>query len=601
MGIVTKRNPELGVLDEPRSNRNSFHYRGLSHGSVLKDRQSALRNGISSGSSNPGSPGGSEGHQFVRRLSSLPEHKSVPKAANKIIEGAKGVLYSLHLVHPLLGQMLSVVRDNTSKRSSLERIYYNTSTHLEKLDQELHSYDNISSSDEGQRVRSIKIVGSVSRACIQAYQHVGNLLLESGPQLIANGDERYIRTLLLLIQGATVEGKNARTNMGTSSKDLKTSKIEKPFVATLREDLPKVTVRPITPLTQDVPHTGRRLRSDTANGHPRFPGTARPAVNPQSAVPLYINGRSRSNSRSNTLATSANSSLVNTPRSGESFSALGTGALAGPGSILSGQGYSDHEQDAAFEKIYLNLSKSAEHSLSAVPMVKAQFARSLEMGQGKYAFKNATELWSRVIGHCQYCVDCGDQLKRRLSTVKLKDPEVRGSSEFWRVYTRFANAFIRLVDSIKEAKQAEVLPADVPRILKPVHNAIKLTNVAIQASPWASVLLTNSNSPPQQGTIGQQWPGSGHLGTHVNARLNGYSRGRGDSVSSNLASPFINIPATPLSAALGPAAQATIPTTPSLTTPTSAVGLDRSFQGDVFQRAESYLALQQTTFYRRER
>lgn len=47
------------------------------------------------------------------------------------------------------------------------------------------------------------------------------------------------------------------------------------------------------------------------------------------------------------------------------------------------------------------------------------------------------------------------------------------------------------------------------------------------------------------------------------------------------------MPATPLSAALGPAVQATVPSTPA-----SLYG-DSFFKGDVFQRADSLLSMPQ--------
>src|SRR5699024_2575161 len=59
-------------------------------------------------------------------------------------------------------------------------------------------------------------------------------------------------------------------------------------------------------------------------------------------------------------------------------------------------------------------------------------------------------------------------------------------------------------------------------------------------------------------------------------------------------SPQSVLPATPLSAALGPAAQATVPSTPA-----SAYS-DKFFEGDVFQRADSLLSMpKQAPFFSR--
>jgi hypothetical protein len=85
-----------------------------------------------------------------------------------------------------------------------------------------------------------------------------------------------------------------------------------------------------------------------------------------------------------------------------------------------------------------------------------------------------------------------------------------------------------------------------------------------------------------------------------NVNVNGYAGANGvNGAGTNGISPVsVPLPATPLSAALGPAAQATVPNmdmhmsmqVPS--TPASAYG-DQFFKGDVFQRADSLLSMPQ--------
>src|SRR5204863_502222 len=81
------------------------------------------------------------------------------------------------------------------------------------------------------------------------------------------------------------------------------------------------------------------------------------------------------------------------------------------------------------------------------------------------------------------------------------------------------------------------------------------------------------------------------LQTH---HLQHYSGLSGSTLTNGLSPQSVPLPATPLSAALGPAAQATVPSTPA-----SAYS-DRFFAGDVFQRADSLLSMQSAMplFYR---
>ena len=587
MGIVTRKHPDLGTVDETQANRSSHHYRGFSHGSVLRDRRGNDVKNVGNSSSSPASPAETERQRgaYVRRLSSLPEHKRESHAPNSVIEGAKGVLYSLHLVHPHISLLITVIEDGTSNRSSLERVYCNAATHLEQLDKELHHFDNADATQDP-KGRSSKSVSNACRACIQTYQQVGKLLLHNVPQLVSRGDQRYIRTLLLLVYGSLVEARNACGNLKIKVKSAQRARLPRATVPVIHEEQAKAPGRATTP-TRERPNPARRLRSEATLRQTRTHGHFNSAPNAHSAVPLYINGRSRSNSRTNTLTTSTTSSVANTPRSGESFLIPGT-PLTQDGTIVNAtSSYPEPDQDVFFERIYLAFSHSVEHGLRAVPLVSLQFSRCLEVARSRYAGKEIQDLWSRLISRGRYCLDMCEALKIRLSTIKLKEPEVRNTKDFWDLCLRFVGAFTKLVDGIQEAKNLKLVPLEIPRILQPVHKSSKVAINNIKNSPWAYVL--KHNSPPA--SVQAQWQEHGH--NNGRGLTNGHYRTRGGSGSSS--SPYVNsVPATPLSAALGPAAQATVPSTPA-----TSASLDRSFQGDVFQRAESLLNMQHTMLHRR--
>ncbi|KAL9629387.1 MAG: hypothetical protein Q9164_006903, partial [Protoblastenia rupestris] len=74
------------------------------------------------------------------------------------------------------------------------------------------------------------------------------------------------------------------------------------------------------------------------------------------------------------------------------------------------------------------------------------------------------------------------------------------------------------------------------------------------------------------------------------------ANGSNGSVTAPTTSPFnTTVPATPLSAALGPAAQATVPTTPA----SGGGSMAGMFEGNVFQRADNLLLQGQTLVFRR--
>lgn len=105
---------------------------------------------------------------------------------------------------------------------------------------------------------------------------------------------------------------------------------------------------------------------------------------------------------------------------------------------------------------------------------------------------------------------------------------------------------------VKEAKSTSAsLPTDIIMLLRPLQKAIKETSQLIQTSPW-SFLAT----PQTNGSFSLQSPMS-----------------------------QVPLPMTPQSAALGPAVQATVPSTPQ------NGSFSGMFSGNVFERADHLLSM----------
>lgn len=590
MGMVTKKNADLGVLDEARANRNSIHYRGQSHGSALRDKHG---NGVRIGGSLLASPQDPERQRgtFVRRLSSLPEHKRESQSPDSVTEGAKGVLYSFHQVHQHISSLIYVVKDGTSKRSSLERVYHSATTHLEHLDQELHGFDNTSQDNKEEKRRLSSSVSNACSACIVVYRHVGNLLLRNISQLIVDGDQRYIRTLMLLLYGSLIEARNACVSLGIKFESKKVQSVGIPGIPTIHEEGQKRRDRSLTP-TRERPNPERRRRNGNA---PSNINLFNSLASTQSSVPLYINGRSRSNSRTTGLNGSTVSSIANTPRSSESFNVTGTpmvrsrsnSAMAVQPALNRPPVSEDPEKEALFEKIFLELNSSVEKSLVVVPSVQQIFYRCLAIADSTDAHPKIHDLWTELLRRCQFCLEMSETLKKRLSTIKLHEPSsIRHSKEFWRLCLRFINSVVDLLTEIRAAKRDELILVELLHTLRPIYIPAREALVDIRTSPWIRI-LNNSHTTPELTPYSSSSASVNSNGTYRN-----HQRAPGSTGSNASPLHLPSIPATPLSAALGPAAQATVPSTPS-----GGGVLDRSFQGDVFQRADSLI--QQTMVYRR--
>lgn len=677
MGIVTKKQPELGVLDENRAHRNSHHFRGQSHGS-------ALRNGYKPNEASTISvlsPKTYKGGTFVRRLSSLPEQRKQSPAAecDHIVEAAKGMLYSLHLVHPQLATLMTVIKDPRSRRSSLERVFHVASTHLKYLDEQINRYENLQRRSKRYEETTKKIICRASRACIVAYHQVGGILLENIEDLVRDGDQRYIRTLVLMLYGSYHEGRNARQS-GLEDRNaagpVQALNLSTPAIKRMNEEsISPNCARSITP-------TQERLKSDKhwkisnvkqqslgqATSNPLSVSSTKVSYKKtiptalqyrtaglQTAIPSHMIGsetrgsskihRSRSNSRAGPLYSSTSSSVASTPASSETFSGNLLAPLSRSGSITRNpesiqQAHIEHDQ---FDRIFLTLNKAVNQGLQVIPLLEPRFANSAEQSRRVYTVPHVKELWITLVSRTRYCMEMSEALKQHLSVIKLNDPDARNAPDFWRLAKRFVDCYSELLLSLREARIHHLIDNKIRDLLKPVHKSTVEAASLMNEFPWnrlassisddsdmayqpQSIIhsraptpvmhhphIANGNhpvlplpplhmQPPPPTPVPLQPPsrsqsvsrngnGSGNDPMYPHGRTVGPKGSNDSNIVISPASYGISIPATPLSAALGPAAQATVPSTPN----TGGVGLNRSFEGDVFQRAEY---LQQNTVRR---
>ena len=110
-----------------------------------------------------------------------------------------------------------------------------------------------------------------------------------------------------------------------------------------------------------------------------------------------------------------------------------------------------------------------------------------------------------------------------------------------------------------------LIPNEILAILRQVQRLVKDSGVLIETSPWKYLA-----APQYQQSV---------AGSSFNSNSNPI-------VATSPASPYVTpLPATPLSAALGPAVQATVPSVPL---PQNPYGI---FNGTYFDRSDSLLSM----------
>ncbi|KAJ5501442.1 Leucine rich repeat 4 [Penicillium expansum] len=500
MGLITRKNTDLGTLDETRPYRNS-HLRGLSHGSVLRPRQAAPP--IATNDSTPPSPTSPRERRrprdgWVNRMSSLPEHKGERGSDEPIIKTAKGILFALAQVHSHIDTLINVIKHDDTRRHSLELVFYNASSHVDQLNDALEKASNTLYNDPESITSVTETVKRECETCISAYIHVGTQLRNNVAKIVSNGDPRYVRSLMLTMFGSLVELRNACAILNVP---LQT--INKRGSATKRllgpsNPLPSVPDRSqlslVTPTRDPAPPT-RRLRSDTTIRHPQYPMTMTSNQTSISSPGFSASyARSRSSSRSNMINTSMPHSLA-TPRSGETFPPM---PVPGAPRVNTLTGLDENEEERIFEKIFHQLTATYHAAYGALPLARRQFIRCLEAAQQSRDSEGIQILWNNLIRRCQFCLEVSDALGQRLSTMKIKEPGggLRNQREFWQLCKSFMQSFVDLVNEMRELRSMQLLPADVIILLRPVQKASREAGRLIEVSPWAYLTDPDRHPPP---------------------------------------------------------------------------------------------------------
>jgi hypothetical protein len=517
MGIVSKKAKELGPLDEIEASNRYSHYRGLSHGSAMQGNGTHIA--VSGGS--PSSPAEPSRPYYVRRLSILPERRRESKVFDPVLEAAKGILYSVFQIHPTIQTLMSLTNDGTAKRSSLEIILYNTDSHVTDLEREIQKHDPTPDGEEFGNLEN----ESVHRACltlVNAYCHVCSLLVSNVDQFIDNGDPRYIRSLLVQLYNSIMELR-VTTSQVSPDDGYRRAASRAAIGDTIK---PHSRENSVTPT---VDRTGTVQRVPRAN-FVHNPSNLRVATD----VPMpYINGTGRT-----ATVTSA------TPRSGESFA---SNSSRGPAPDFT-------DEDRMFERIFLSLQKSSESVMRTLPSFNSQFTSALRSSMQQRAPEQVLQCWRVLIAKCSAVIQQTENLKNRLSSIKLKEPGIRNQGAFWRLCNSFLDSWVELAHRVRDFTNRVQLPLDTRARLRPIHQTMKETMDLILQSPWAAYLMH------QQGMASQPIGPYGPNGSQV------------------------QLPMTPQSAALGPAVQATVPSTPQ------SASFAGAFSGNVFKRADALIS-----------
>ncbi|KAF2280625.1 cell morphogenesis protein-like protein Sog2 [Westerdykella ornata] len=570
MGIYTNKTTDLGFVDELK---RTSHFRGFSQGYVIH------ANAVPNGMSGPATAIGYGDNVTVRSLASRPlsdvrEHKRRSRQPDVVVEAAKNFLYAVSQLHDTISHMMRVDRsqDSLHRKEDFYRRFTSTYLHIRALDDLLRRFDTLAEEDEEEANTLAQSIYVYTLKCLDLFMAINLSIAENRTEIAQSVDPRILRTYLLLQQGSLAEMRNACAILGAVFSD--------PPRKSMRSDV-NATVR------------ARPLKVRRFQASP-------PQRNVSYQIPPPVILHSNDNSRTNTLT----SISAATPRSGESFATL---AAMSRSNTLNGT-LDEQDEDIYFERVYDKLKLACDACANTIPIITRSLEEKFEVLRRDLDIDDPKlKVLAGLVEKSNLVQDSMEPLARRLSQMQLKDSYSRSQPVFWQLCMAFIKAWGDLASACSQEgrNMGLVGPVEVKQLLKPLHRTVKDASLAINDSPWSHLTANNAGAttqphlasftsrtqpprfakPAMPASSGSSFPGPINTTiTSTSAYSQPYSTTGVGSGSAGYGTP---VPATPLlSAALGAAAQATVPNTPSY----APVGSSSTI--NVFERADRLLSQQ---------
>ncbi|KAK9446333.1 RAM signaling pathway, SOG2 [Metarhizium brunneum] len=150
---------------------------------------------------------------YARRLSVIPKRRRISKCFNPIISFARGMLYAVLQIHPMIQQLAMLARGELDSRPSLQIVIYSTNCHIEVLELEIQKYDTTALETEDHSTQT-SIVLRACQTLMGAYRHICTLLADGADAPVDNGHARHVRTLLTLLYNCIMELRATALSVG---------------------------------------------------------------------------------------------------------------------------------------------------------------------------------------------------------------------------------------------------------------------------------------------------------------------------------------------------------------------------------------------------
>ncbi|KAI9652646.1 MAG: RAM signaling network component [Alyxoria varia] len=525
------------------------HIRGSSHGVRLQN------NGDVSATDTvtPSSPSTLDPPRSatVPRLSSLPESKRRSQFSDPYVELAQGLIFSMDQVHTPIKTIVNIMRETGSKRRSLERSCYGAFTAKDELGRllaELSTFDEEYEENPHAKVGRRKSAASIKdrcASCVQAFEKLLFALKRDVGSIVERCDPRYVRMLMHLLFASIVEVRNAYTRF---------------YATSTPRNQPQLEPESTTPMIQNTPRQISPMPRLSTSLRVKDRGRVR--INDQLEYKNKIAPPPKTGSISE-KATALPSSLPTSYHTAKesSYGHTHSSSLATTVSISSPQ--MDDGEDRMFDAIWKKLNIATEIAGSVLPQCDELLLRQKNEIRDSPNYETEGRLIENIREKGQDVINASQALKARLQTIHLQDPHAREDRQLWELGTTFTKSYLQFAHRVKAQTQMGFVPPAIKPLLKPVQQSVKAASEAIDCSPWRNFAIHGPASTNKGGS--QRRNPLPMLGIHTSGD---YGNGTpmdplepmsASSTNSNMSSGYVTpLPATPMSAALGSAAMATM-------------------------------------------
>lgn len=579
-----KGSAEILDLDSVNGDHDSLHHnRDVSTSSFLSNAMSVEGTDSSASPSTPPTLEHRDREGVMSRLSSLPENKRKSQYVDPYVELAQGVTFAMDQLEGPVKQVVDAIKKSHVRQRDLERACYNAFSAAEDLGSTLqqlgiHDEDEASSIDNSKSDgKPLEPIGDGCERCYAALQKLVEALQANVLLIVEHTDPKNVRMFMHMVFATTIEVNNAYKKFTTAA--TASAQHQHPTEKPLRQELLRSnTVRAISPSPR--PTTSLRIKNPrdiVPNGDFASYFSQKPLPSP----------RCRDQGSTSSRPVSRQSSRLGEPRQTSTSSAISpSGSFISEASTF----MESDDEERMFEDIVDKMKIMSEFAASNLPTC-ASALRDAKHRSSLASPGGRLEAYDQLLRMCDQELNTTHELKNRLQTLRIRDPTVRNDPQFWQLCTMFFKLHADFSHAIKGHWQTLSLPDLLRSRLGMIHARVKEAAHVTEMSMWKDQARLPSISTP----ISATWSASSFSppaslyspqSSVATPRSGANTSGRGLTINSSISSMASShgngsgyttpLPATPISAALGPAAQATLGDTNGLPRSPMAHGHDLS-------------------------